>query len=63
MGWAQAVDNEGRTPEDIYYEPPCDVSGRCDVDPADEDKAEAMCIYCGGWRYRDHPVQGNWGVR
>jgi len=44
--------------------PGCDHSGRCEV--SDEDEAssasEAQCIHCGGWRYRDHPVEGNWGT-
>lgn len=46
------------------YEPPCDVSGHCEVSEKDEqsEASEAMCVHCGGWRYRDHPYPGNWGT-
>jgi hypothetical protein len=45
-------------------EPPCDISGRCEVHEDDEASgaAEAMCIHCGGWRYRDSPRPLNWGT-
>lgn len=43
---------------------PCDISGKCEVSDEDErsEAPEAMCIHCGGWRYRNHPRAGNWGV-
>ena len=46
------------------YVPGCDISGRCEVDDEDERSgaSEAMCVLCGGWRYRDHPHVGNWGT-
>lgn len=44
--------------------PGCEYSGRCEVSDEDEasSAAEAQCIHCGGWRYRDHPTAGNWGT-
>jgi len=44
--------------------PGCDHSGRCEVSPEDEasSASEAQCVHCGGWRYRNHPVEGNWGT-
>ena len=42
----------------------CDISGRCEVHEDDEvsGNSEAMCIHCGGWRYRDSPHPLNWGT-
>jgi len=44
--------------------PGCEYSGRCEVSGEDEasSASEAQCIHCGGWRHRDHPVEGNWGT-
>lgn len=44
--------------------PGCDHSGRREVSQEDEasSASEAQCIHCGGWRYRDHPLVGNWGT-
>lgn len=46
------------------YVPGCDISGHCEVSDEDErsGEVEAMCVLCGGWRYRDHPYPGNWGT-
>ena len=44
--------------------PACEYWGDCEA--SDEDEAagvmEAMCVHCGGWRYKNHPVSGNWGT-
>ncbi|MEP3669950.1 MAG: hypothetical protein ABJN42_24840 [Roseibium sp.] len=50
-------------PDHPDYVPGCNFSGRCEVSAEDEASgcAEAMCVLCGGWRYRNHPYEGNWG--
>lgn len=42
--------------------PLCDVSGLCEPHPDEARHTQAMCRHCGGWRYRDYPRPGNWGV-
>ncbi|NDV50154.1 hypothetical protein [Salipiger sp. PrR003] len=44
------------------YVPGCDISGKCQVSEEDEasGETEAMCVLCGGTRYR---YPGNWGTR
>lgn len=46
------------------YVPACDHHGDCEVSEEDEASGApaAMCIHCGGWRYRNHPYFGNWGT-
>jgi hypothetical protein len=52
------------SPDRPNNDPACDYWGDCEA--SDEDEAagvlEAMCMHCGGWRYRNHPVSGNWGT-
>lgn len=57
------LDAEGRGVDHPDYEPPCDISGSCEPFPEEEHLAEAMCRFCGGWRYKDHPFRGNWGTK
>lgn len=51
--------------DDPDYIPACDISGKCE--PCDEDELSdvdaAMCMHCGGWRYRNYPFYGNWGIK
>ena len=59
----EIVDHLGIIPDDPDYYPPCDISGKCEPHELDLDESEAMCQYCGGWRYKDYPYFGNWGVK
>ncbi|UTC28388.1 hypothetical protein GURKE_03680 [Brevundimonas phage vB_BpoS-Gurke] len=43
-------------------DPACAVWGNCEPFPEERLQLEAMCRHCGGWRYRDYPTVGNWGV-
>lgn len=56
------LDASGLGLDDPHYEPPCDVSGNCEPFDGEEHHAEAMCRFCGGWRRRDYPFPGNWGI-
>jgi hypothetical protein len=55
------VDHKGRPFDHPDYEPPCDFDGICEPFPNEEHLPIAMCIWCGGTRYKDHPTPGNWG--
>ena len=48
--------------DDADGNPLCDVSGDCEPWPEEAHETQAMCQHCGGWRYRDYPDGGNWGV-
>lgn len=43
-------------------DPLCDIGGNCEPFPEEAHHTQAMCRYCGGWRYRDWPRDGNWGT-
>jgi hypothetical protein len=58
----ETLDAEGRPVDHPDYEPPCDVSGDCEPYDSERNETEAMCRYCGGWRRKDYPWPGNWGV-
>lgn len=61
---SEVRDHEGRDVDHPDYVPGCDISGRCEVSEEDEASgvSHAMCVLCGGWRRRDYPHSGNWGV-
>lgn len=44
------------------FDPLCDITGKCE--PHEEEAGDdwASCRHCGGWRKRDHPFMGNWGI-
>lgn len=56
------LDADGRSADDPDYEPPCDVTGLCEPFEEEQDRDQAMCRFCGGWRRRDYPRPGNWGI-
>lgn len=48
--------------EEDDREPACDITGLCEPFPEDEADNFASCMHCGGWRQKDYPRPGNWGV-
>lgn len=62
--YPEVTDHKGRPVDHPDYVPGCDISGRCEVSEEDQRSGDrmAMCILCGGERWRDHPHHGNWGT-